>query len=192
MDMPASIQRRWTRPEVLDLIERNPRHTPRYEVVDGELFVTPSPLPIHQFAVGELLYDLMAYCKMDSVCDSLTSPSDTELEPGTLVQPDVYVVSRSEGMRMRAAATGRQLLLAVEVLSPGSIRGDRGPKRYLYQRAVPDCWIVDLDARLIETWRPESVRPTLVRDRIEWRPLGASSSFMLDVKQYFARVFGEV
>jgi Uma2 family endonuclease len=92
---------------------------------------------------------------------------------------------------MRTAATGRQLLLAVEVLSPGSIRADRGRKRFLYQRTVPDYWIVDLDARLVETWRPESVRPTLVRDRIEWRTFGASSSFRLDVEQYFTRVFGE-
>jgi Uma2 family endonuclease len=189
--MPASIRRRWTRAEVLDLIECNPRHTPRYEVVDGELFVTPSPLPIHQFAVTQLLYALMTYCKLADVGEALTSPSDTELEPGTLVQPDVYVVTRDEGMRMRSAVTGRELLLAVEVLSPGSVRGDRGSKRLLYQRTVPDYWIVDLDGLAIETWRPDSVRSALVRDHIEWRPPGASIAFTLDVPAYFARVFGE-
>jgi len=191
MGMPAAKQRRWTRAEVLDLIERNPLQTPRYEVVDGELFVTPSPRPIHQIAVGQLLYALMAYCEETGIGEALTSPSDTELEPDTLVQPDVYVVPREEGMRMRTVSTGRRLLLAAEVLSPSSQRGDRGKKRLLYQRRVPLYWIVNLDGRIVESWHPDSLEPTIVRDRLEWHPAGASAPFALDRPAYFARVFGE-
>ena len=191
MGMPAARQRRWTRAEVLDLIERNPLQTPRYEVVDGELFVTPSPRPIHQIAVAELLFALMTYCKATGIGEAITSPSDTELEPDTLVQPDVYVVPRDEGMRMRTVNTGRRLLLATEVLSPSSQRGDRGKKRLLYQRRVPLYWIVNLDARVVEAWRPDAVQPTILRDRLEWHPPGAPEPFTLDLQQYFARVFGE-
>ena len=191
MGMSAAKQRHWTRAEVLDLIERNPLQTPRYEVVDGELFVTPSPRPIHQIAVGQLLYALMAYCEETGIGEALTSPSDTELEPDTLVQPDVYVVPREEGMRMRTVSTGRRLLLAAEVLSPSSQRGDRGKKRLLYQRRVPLYWIVNLDGRIVESWHPDSLEPTIVRDRLEWHPAGASAPFALDRPAYFARVFGE-
>jgi len=191
MGMPATRQRRWTRAEVLDLIERNPLQTPLYEVVDGELFVSPSPRPIHQFAVGELLFALMIYCRTTGIGEALTSPSDTELEPDTLVQPDVYVVPRDEGLRMRSVVTGRRLLLAAEVLSPSSERADRGRKRLLYQRTVPLYWIVDLDARAIESWLPDSSEPTILRDRLEWHPSGAATTFTLDLPAYFARVFGE-
>ena len=191
MGMPATRQRRWTRAEVLDLIERNPLQTPLYEVVDGELFVSPSPHPIHQFAVGELLFALMVYCRTTGIGEALTSPSDTELEPDTLVQPDVYVVPRDEGLRMRSVVTGRRLLLAAEVLSPSSERADRGRKRLLYQRTVPLYWIVDLDARAVESWLPDSSEPTILRDRLEWHPSGAATPFTLDLPAYFARVFGE-
>jgi Uma2 family endonuclease len=191
MGMPATRQRRWTRAEVLDLIERNPLQTPLYEVVDGELFVSPSPRPIHQIAVSWLLYALMTYCEQTGIGEALTSPSDTELEPDTLVQPDVYVVPPDEGMLMRTVVTGRRLLLASEVLSPSSRLADRGRKRKLYQRRVPLYWIVDLDARAVESWRPGAVQPTILRDRLEWHPPGAQVPFTLDLPKYFARVFGE-
>jgi Uma2 family endonuclease len=191
MGMPATRQRRWTRAEVLELIERNPLQTPIYEVVDGELFVSPSPRPIHQIAVSRLLYALMTYCDETSIGEALTSPSDTELEPDTLVQPDVYLVPRDEGMLMRTVVTGRRLLLAAEVLSPSSKLADRGKKRLLYQRRVPLYWIVNLDARVVESWRPDSLQPTILRGRLEWHPSGAAIPFTLDLPQYFARVFGE-
>jgi Uma2 family endonuclease len=162
-----------------------------YEVVDGELLVSPSPRPIHQIAVTRLLYALMTYCDETGIGEALTSPSDTELEPDTLVQPDVYVVPHDAGMLMRTVVTVRRLLLAAEVLSPSSQRADRGRKRLLYQRTVPLYWIVDLDARVVETWHPDALQPTIVRDRLEWHPSGAAVPFTLDLPAYFARVFGE-
>jgi len=188
MGMPATRQRRWTRAEVLDLIERNPLQTPLYEVVDGELLVSPSPRLIHQIAISRLLYALVAYCDETGIGEAVTSPSDTELEPDTLVQPDVYVLPRDEGMLTR---TVDQLLVVAEVLSPSTQRADRGRKRLLYQRTVPLYWIVDLDARAIESWLPDSAEPTIVRDRLAWHPSGEAKPFTLDLPAYFARVFGE-
>ena len=92
---------------------------------------------------------------------------------------------------MRTVSTGRRLLLAAEVLSPSSQRGDRGKKRLLYQRRVPLYWLVNLDGRVVESWHPDSLEPTIVRDRLEWHPAGASAPFALDLPAYFARVFGE-
>ena len=74
---------------------------------------------------------------------------------------------------------------AVEVISPGSARGDRGPKRELYQRHVPEYWIVDLDAALIERWRPGDERPEILRESLEWKPAGASSAFVLELPAFF-------
>jgi Uma2 family endonuclease len=150
MAMPAEIGRRWTAREVRDLIAAAPLATPRYELVDGELLVTPGPTRWHQRAVVELIVALNEYLRVEPVGYVLTSPSDVELEPEFIAQPDVYVVPMSEWRRLtREENIVNELLLTAEVLSPSSSRHDRVRKRPLYQRHVPNYWIVDLDARLI-------------------------------------------
>jgi Uma2 family endonuclease len=120
----------------------------------------------------------------------ITSPSDVELEPEFIAQPDLFVVPTAEWRRvMRDGLPIRQLLLAIEVLSPSSSRHDRVRKRPMYQRHVPDYWIVDLDARLFERWGPGDTRPELVTDTLVWRPSGAVTPFTLEIPAYFASVF---
>ena len=119
----------------------------------------------------------------------LTSPSDVELEPEFITQPDVYVVPMAEWRLLKNDDTiVHALLLASEILSPSSARHDRVRKRPLYQRHVSDYWIVDLDARLIEYWVPDDARPELVTDMLVWHPAGAVTPFTLDIPKYFQRV----
>ena len=189
--MPA-VYRRWSRAEVLALIEDNPLHSPRYEVVDGELFVTPSPGGPHQFAVLELARALATYCEGTGIGTAMVSPFDAELENGTLVQPDVFVVPPQERARLTRERTAHNVLLAVEILSPGSERGDRGKKRALYQRSVPEYWLIDLEARRIERWRPSVRTPEVISSgEIHWQPAGTSDSFTLELPNFFARIWGE-
>jgi Uma2 family endonuclease len=191
MGMPA-VEGRWTREEVLDLIARNPLTTPRYELVDGVLLVTPSPSGMHQIAVGKLYVLLTAYLDSESaVGEAFHSPSDVEPEPGATVGPDVFVVPPDEAKRIRRERPVRRLILAVEMLSPGDRSGDRGRKRELYQRTIPEYWIVDNPQRHIDVWRPGFDVPTILRDVLEWHPAGASRPFVLDVPGYFAMVYGE-
>jgi Uma2 family endonuclease len=152
----------------------------------------PSPSALHQIGVVELICLLAPYANASGVGQVLTSPSDTELESGTLVQPDVYVVPLAEAQRMRRERTGRTLLLAIELVSPSSERADRGRKRRLYQRTVPEYWLVDLRRRLVERWRPESTSAEVLRDVLEWHPHGAPAPLELDLHAFFARVRGEV
>ena len=189
--MPAMRRRRWTREEVLALNEQNPLHSPRYEVVDGELFVTPSPGGLHQAAVGQMYAALYAYCRAERIGEVFVSPWDMELERGQLVQPDVFVVSLAEAKRVRVERPGREAMLTVEVLSPGSERGDRGRKRRLYQRRVDTYWIVSVEHRAVEQWLRGSRHATLLRDRLEWHPAGAKRAFELSLPEYFAEVYGE-
>jgi Uma2 family endonuclease len=64
-------------------------------------------------------------------------------------------------------------------------------KRPAYQRHVPEYWVVDLDARLVERWAPNDERPQLITETLDWRPAGASTSFALDLPSYFAEIFLE-
>lgn len=47
---------------------------------------------------------------------------------------------------------------------------------------------MDLDAKLIERWRPGDLRPEILHSRLEWRPQGAAAAFELDLPEFFARV----
>lgn len=192
MGMPLLHERRWTAREVRKLIADAPLATPRYELVDGELLVTPSPGPQHQMAVAELLYALKTYCDRHAIGNALTSPSDIELEPEDIRQPDVYVLPTPEWLRIaRAGFPAHELLLAIEVLSPSSARYDRVVKRPLFQRRSVEYWIVDNDARIVERWLSGDERPELLVDRLEWHPESAPEPFVLDLPAFFARVHAE-
>ena len=193
MGMPAERTRRWIAREVRQLIADAPLATPRYELVDGELLVTPSPAPPHQMAVSLLLVALSLYCEREGVGEALSSPSDIELEPEDVRQPDVYVVSPAEWRRIaRDGFPARELVLAIEVVSPSSGRADRVKKRPGYQTHVPEYWIVDTDARIVERWRPGDSRPEIVDKQLEWAPSGARRAFELNLPKFFERVAGEL
>src|SRR5207237_8416458 len=154
--------------------------------------VRPSPTPVHQEAVALLLVALREFLGRNPVGQAIASPADIELEPDALNQPDVFVVPVDEWRRLvRDGFPGRALLLAVEVLSPSSSRYDRVMKRLLYHRHVPEYWIIDLDARLVERWRPSDERPEVLTDVLDWNPRGASEVFRLDLTAFLAGVFGE-
>jgi Uma2 family endonuclease len=189
MAMPAF--KRWTAREVRQLIAENPLATPRYELVDGELLVTPSPNALHQDAVYLLLRALNDYLKRNPVGYAYTSPFDVELEPESVLQPDVFVVPMHEKRRLRHEMPGRELLVGAEVLSPSSGRYDRVTKRRLYQRHVAEYWIVDLDARLVERWQPNEERPEVLVATLLWSPASATETFRLDLPGYFAEILDE-
>jgi Uma2 family endonuclease len=187
MGMPHATLR-WTPAMVRAL----PDDGNRYELIDGMLLVTPSPILLHQRAVSLLARTLDDYVVSRGLGEVLTSPADLTLEPETIVQPDVFVAPLVDGALPRQWTDVRGLLLAVEILSPGSRRHDRVTKRAFYARVgVPEYWIVDLDARVVERWKPGGERPELLDERLAWQPAGTDEPLELDLAALFACVHGE-
>jgi Uma2 family endonuclease len=188
MAMPA-IERRWTAADVRELT-REDQPWPRYELIDGELFVTPAPRDAHEHAITELLLLLYPYVAQREFGVVKQSPCDIPIKDETIVQPDLFVVpvrQRADGTRLRWPET-LYMLLVVEVLSPSSLRTDRVTKRDLYlDHGVAEYWIVDLDAEVIERWTPSQNSPQLLRDAITWTPLG-DDGLTIDLSAYFKRV----
>jgi Uma2 family endonuclease len=186
MGMPHATLR-WT-PEMVRAL---PDDGNRYELIDGMLLVTPSPILLHQRAVSQLARTLDAYVTRHGLGEVLTSPADLELEPDTIVQPDVFVAPLVDGALPQRWTDVRSLRLAVEILSPGSRRHDRVTKRAFYGRVgIPEYWIADLDARAVERWRPHDAQPERCTDRLAWQPTGADEPLVLDLDAFFARVHG--
>jgi Uma2 family endonuclease len=83
----------------------------------------------------------------------------------------------------------QHLLLAVEVLSPSSVRADRFTKRRLYQEVgVATYWAVNPDRLEIEVWTPEDTVPTTEHERVSWLPEKASEAFVLELSELFKSV----
>lgn len=181
----SQLARQWT----VDDIHALPDDGNRYEVIDGELFVTPAPRLRHQEAVVELLVLIREYLQRERVGHAFVSPADVIFSSRRLVQPDVFVTRLVNGRRPEEFVASSGLLLAAEVLSPSTARADRVAKRTLFRdEGVPEYWIVDLDARTFERTTPGDARPEIVVDSLTWHPEGASTPLIVDLGAYFERV----
>lgn len=157
----------------------------RYEIIDGELFVTPSPTWSHQGVHAELFLRLGIYLKANPVGRVLSSPADIVLARDTVVQPDLFVVPAGLQVREWEDIQGR-LLLAIEVLSPSTARRDRTVKRERYLRAgIPEYWAVDPRQREVEIWRRGRAEPQLVHDVLHWQPDPARPPLEIDLPDLF-------
>jgi len=191
MGMPlyAAPHRRWTEAEFYAARDAAPPGE-RWELVDGEALVTPSPHWTHQRIVVRLTVLIDAYVRAHSLGELFASPLDVKLEPGLVLQPDVLVVPSGE-LRRRSDVV-RHLLLAAEVVSPSSARFDRVKKRPHYQRhRVSEYWVVDDTSRTIERWTPDDDRPEILAEQLVWQPAGATDPFALDLVRFFEEVAPE-
>lgn len=118
------------------------------ELQEGRILMSPSPTKRHMIASGELFVQLRQQLPVELL---VIQDLDVDLElvpagePGFSRRPDLVVVRReaaaSEGM-LRAS----ELVVVIEIVSPGSKRMDRVVKRGEYADAgIPHYWIVDLD-----------------------------------------------
>ncbi|HEY5490024.1 MAG TPA: Uma2 family endonuclease [Gemmatimonadaceae bacterium] len=164
----------------------------KYECIDGVLLVTPTPRMVHAAALAALSYAIESLlpqqCKARRV---ITSRADLRVEPTAVVEPDLFVLRAPATAKTRLDDPACAVLIA-EVLSPSTAKRDRGIKRLFYQRVgVPEYWIVDIDARLIERWTPSDERPEILRERLAWSDPVTGAELVLDVERYFADVWGD-
>lgn len=190
MGMPASA-RRWTVEEVRELQDEE-RPWPRYELIEGELIVTPSPSRAHQRAAFRLAAALDPYLDRYQIGVVEISPADIQLTPGTIVQPDVFVSPLVNGRVSLDWRDTTSLLLAIEIVSPSSVRTDRVVKRRFFARHdVDEYWVVDCDARIVERTRTGEERPEIIDTTLAWTPTGASEPLLIDLPTLFAAILGE-
>lgn len=138
---------RWT---IADY-ENLPDDGQRYELLDGELRMTPAPSIIHQSVSGLITYYLLQVVQLAGHGRVFAAPVDVELGPATIVQPDIVVVL-SGGT---AVITEQRIVgppdLIIEITSPGTASYDRREKRDTYAAAgVCEYWIVDPGSRTVE------------------------------------------
>jgi Uma2 family endonuclease len=189
MGMPATTDHYWL---PVDLEQFPEGDGCKYECIDGVLLVTPAPRVVHAVALAELSGRIvLCLAGREARRRVITSTADLRIEPTAVVQPDLFVL-REAGTAKTRLDDPTCAVLIVEVLSPSTAKRDRGIKREFYQRVgVPEYWIVDLDARLIERWTPADQRPEILRKRLTWTDPVTGAELVLDVERYFADVWGD-
>lgn len=187
MAMPASPAPITTIEELLALPEDGLRH----ELLDGVHVMTPAPSLPHQSVLGEFSYVLRGGLEGNAELMLLASPADIALSPRTLVQPDLFVIRKPANVRLARWSDVGVPVLAIEFLSPSTAARDRGAKRRIYQQAgVAEYWIVDLDARLVERWRPGDARPEVLSAELVWLPAPDATPIAIDLQRLFESVLG--
>src|SRR6266498_3271465 len=131
-----------------------PEGPPYYQLIEGDLYMVPSPESFHQDIVGNIFYLLRRYLEKHRLGTLRFAPSDVQLTEVNVYEPDIYYVSRSrKSILTRHGAKGAPNLV-VEVLSPRTAKLDKGAKRTVYARAgVEEMWIVDPEAKRVHVYR---------------------------------------
>ena len=187
MGMPDTV-RRWTRVDVLAL----PDDGNRYELIDGELLVTPAPRPAHQRAVLALYDRLKPYVERNRLGAVTLAPADLHFGRRYVSQPDLFVEPETDRRKLLDWRDYGVPIFIAEVLSPSTGRGDRTVKRPAYQRAgVGEYWIIDPDSRVVERWQPDDARPEISLTRAVWHPTPGILPFELELEPYFAEIWGQ-
>ena len=125
----------------------------RYEILDGELAVSPSPTSAHQYVSLELTVALATWVRSRGLGRIWAAPLDLILAPTVVVQPDVFFISSERSSIVSKRGVEAAPDLVIEILSESTAGRDRDVKMRIYARhGVPRYWIVDADARTIEIY----------------------------------------
>jgi len=149
----TGVKAAYPRVSVADL-ERWPEDGRRYELYDGEVYVVPSPILLHQIVAGRLYLALSDYVEEHGGI-VLFAPLDIVLTDYDVVQPDLLLFTEERRHLLDLRNVTRVPPdLAIEILSLSTARNDRGRKMgLLAQHGVREYWLVDPEAVTIEVYR---------------------------------------
>lgn len=173
----ATRTKRWTLAE----LHRLPDDGNKYELVRGELFVTPAPTPLHESILARLSEILFPYVQRHAL-GSIYHPRSVLRFEGSEVEPDLMV------RQPWPTASGRWEdapvpILVVEVLSDSTRRRDLIQKRAFYVDAsVAEYWVLDPEARIAHVVRL-GMPDVLANTQLEWLPAGVSEPLVIDIRR---------
>jgi Uma2 family endonuclease len=180
---PTQPRYTWT----YDEFARLPNDGNRYEVIDGEVLVTPSPSPTHQHVLATLIIALRSFVDGERIGVVLPDV-DLLFVEGQFLRPDLLFVPNAARPGIASRGVEGTPGLVVEILSPssGSIDQVKKPRRYR-DFGVPEYWVVDPAEQAVWVWRfaEGSADAERVEGPLTWRPEGAAAEFVLETGDLF-------
>jgi len=151
--MKTASRREWTYEEFMSFPEGGPF---RYEIIDEELCMTPTPNTRHQKISGRLFYMIYGFLLKNPMGEIFDAPYDVVFskDPLQVVEPDLLFVSKEHLSIITEKNIQGVPDLTVEILSPTTESSDRRVKHSLYERfGVPEYWIVDPETETVQVFR---------------------------------------
>jgi Uma2 family endonuclease len=146
-DVPGPPQGQWT----YEAYAAIPDDGKRYEIIDGVLYMTPSPNTGHQNSTSWILVYLKLHVESRGLGKVFVAPFDVELAPKLVVQPDVLVILNEHLDVLTPSHVVGTPDLVIEVSSPSTATYDRRRKMDAYARAgVREYWIADPPSQTVE------------------------------------------
>lgn len=180
MSMVNRVQKRWT----LDELHSLPDDGNKYELIRGELFVTPAPAVSHEFILARLTRFLDPYVAANHLGYVLHPRAVITLDDDTEIEPDLMVRHLTEDREAGWEAIPLPILV-IEVASDSTRRRDRVNKRGFYMNIqIPEYWMVDGRDRTIRVIR-EGRADVVATDTITWRPAGVETPLTIALVDVF-------
>ena len=167
--MNAAVQ---MAPLTVDDYRELPETGPRYQLIEGDLFMAPAPNRYHQGISFNITLLLGEYLRKRPIGKLYTAPFDVYFDQINAHQPDLLFVSKKNYSILTDAGAEGAPDFIVEILSPKTAFLDKKSKRRVFARAgVEELWIIDPEDRLIQVYflQQNSEKPTVT--------LGAKATF---------------
>jgi Uma2 family endonuclease len=131
-----------------------PEGSPRCQLIEGDIIMSPSPRPWHQMVLLRLVKALDNHVSDVAAGQVFISPVDVILDIGNVYQPDILYISKGRKSILREDGIFGAPDICVEILSPSNRQFDLTAKRNVYARSgVVEYWIVDPDAKTVSVYR---------------------------------------
>lgn len=183
--IPGPAQGQWTYADYAKI----PDDGHRYEIIDGVLFMAPSPSFSHQSSNLRFASYLFTHAELAGLGRVIAAPFDVELSPKFIVQPDVIVVLNANLSIITPSKIVGAPDLVVEISSPGTATYDRNTKLRAYSQAgISEYWIADPAAHTVELLRLDqgSYRTIGVYQGKALLPSQVVPNLPVQVQQFFA------
>ncbi len=125
----------------------------RYELIEGELIMTPSPVPMHQRIVGKLFFAIKSFLIKNNFGEVFIAPLDVYFDDENVVQPDIIFISNDRKEIIKDKNIQGAPDLVIEILSEATAYRDLIIKKKVYEKyGVKECWIVAPEHKVVEIY----------------------------------------
>lgn len=126
---------------------------PRFQLIEGELYMSPAPNRFHQVVSRNIEFLLLKYLEANPIGEIYHAPFDVYLSEHDVFQPDIVFVAKENFKVLTDAGVEGTPDFVVEILSPSNAYLDKKSKLRVYARmGVKELWIVDPETRLVHVY----------------------------------------
>lgn len=122
-----------------------------YQLIEGELVMTPSPTTFHQIISGNIFIKMTAFVKEKGAGLVLFAPVAMYIDDENVFQPDLIFVSKQSREMVKDDGIHGAPDLIIEILSPSTAYYDIKKKYKSYEKiGVKEYWIVDPEMKSVD------------------------------------------